>query len=114
MTDPVLSIRDLSVDIPTRHGVVKPVDGVSYDIGAGEILGVVGESGAGKSMAGNAVIGLLNRPAHIAKGEIHLHGKRIDNLSPDAMRRLRGKEIGMVFQDPLTCGGIGLEIPVSR
>ncbi|MDJ1006988.1 MAG: ABC transporter ATP-binding protein [Paracoccaceae bacterium] len=102
MTGPVLSIRDLSVEIPTRAGVVKPVDGVSYDIGRGEILGVVGESGAGKSMAGNAVIGLLNPPAHISAGEIWLEGARIDPLQGEAMRRLRGKEIGMVFQDPLT------------
>ena len=102
MAEPVLSIRDLSVEIPTRHGIVKPVDGVSYDIRAGEILGVVGESGAGKSMAGNAVIGLLSPPAHIASGEIWLNGKRIDQLRGEAMRRVRGKEIGMVFQDPLT------------
>ncbi|MDJ0822976.1 MAG: ABC transporter ATP-binding protein [Paracoccaceae bacterium] len=102
MADPVLSIRNLSVDIPTRRGTVKPVEDVSYDIHPGEILGVVGESGAGKSMAGNAVIGLLNRPAHIAQGEIWLNGQRIDQLKGDAMRRLRGKEIGMIFQDPLT------------
>lgn len=102
MTEPVLSIRGLSVDIPTRQGTVKPVDGVSYDIGKGEILGVVGESGAGKSMAGNAVIGLLNPPAHIAGGEIWLNGARIDHLSGEAMRKLRGREIGMIFQDPLT------------
>jgi len=102
MDDSVLSIRGLSVEIPTRHGIVRPVDGVSYDISAGEILGVVGESGAGKSMAGNAVIGLLTPPAHIAKGEIWLNGRRIDQSKGDAMRRLRGKEIGMVFQDPLT------------
>jgi len=102
MSTPVLSIRDLVVDIPTRHAVLRPVDHVSYDIAAGEILGVVGESGAGKSMAGNAVIGLLNRPAHISGGEIWLKDQRIDNLQRDQMRRLRGKEIGMVFQDPLT------------
>jgi peptide/nickel transport system ATP-binding protein len=102
MTQPVLSIRDLIVDIPTRHAILRPVDQVSYDIQAGEILGVVGESGAGKSMAGNAVIGLLNRPAHISGGEIWLKDQRIDNLPYDQMRRLRGKEIGMVFQDPLT------------
>jgi peptide/nickel transport system ATP-binding protein len=99
---PTLSIRDLTVDIPTRHGVLRPVSGVSYDIAPGEILGVVGESGAGKSMAGNAVIGLLSPPAHISAGEIHLNGTRIDPLKGEAMRRLRGKEIGMVFQDPLT------------
>lgn len=99
---PVLSIRNLSVQIPTRHGIVRPVDDVTYDIAAGEILGVVGESGAGKSMAGNAVIGLLNPPAHISNGEIWLNGHRIDQLNGQAMRRLRGKAIGMVFQDPLT------------
>ncbi|MCV6585883.1 MAG: ABC transporter ATP-binding protein [Marinibacterium sp.] len=102
MADPVLSIRDLTVEIPTRHGILRPVDRVSYDIAQGEILGVVGESGAGKSMAGNAVIGLLTPPAHIAGGEIRLNGQRIDTLGPRALRRLRGKDIGMVFQDPLT------------
>lgn len=102
MSEPILSIRDLTVEIPTRHGILRPVDGISYDIGRGEVLGIVGESGAGKSMAGNAVIGLLSPPARIAKGEIHVGGTRIDHLKGDAMRRLRGKEIGMVFQDPLT------------
>ncbi len=99
---PTLSVRDLVVEIPTRRGVLRPVDRVSYDLAPGEILGVVGESGAGKSMTGNAVIGLLDRPAHIAGGEILLNGKRIDNLSRRDMRKIRGKEIGMVFQDPLT------------
>ncbi|MFD0914889.1 ABC transporter ATP-binding protein [Pseudahrensia aquimaris] len=99
---PVLSVRDLSVSIPTRNGVLKPVDEVSFDIAAGEILGVVGESGAGKSMTGNAVIGLLTAPTHISGGEIWLQNERIDHLKGEAMRRLRGKHIGMVFQDPLT------------
>jgi peptide/nickel transport system ATP-binding protein len=102
MTEPTLSIRDLVVEIPTRHGILRPVDRVSYDIMPGEILGVVGESGAGKSMAGNAVIGLLSPPAHIASGEVWLNGARIDNLSRSQMRRKRGREVGMVFQDPLT------------
>ncbi|MBW4708359.1 ABC transporter ATP-binding protein [Roseobacter sp. YSTF-M11] len=102
MNEPILSIRDLTVEIPTRHGILSPVKGVSYDIGRGEILGVVGESGAGKSMAGNAVIGLLSPPAHIAEGEIWVGGTRVDHLAGEQMRRLRGKEIGMVFQDPLT------------
>lgn len=102
MTSPVLSIHNLSVEIPTRAGVVKPVDGVSYGIAGGEILGVVGESGAGKSMVGNAVIGLLSQPAHISGGEIWLNGNRIDPLKGEELRRIRGKEIGMVFQDPLT------------
>ena len=66
LSQPVLSVRDLVVEIPTRTGILKPVDRVSYDIAPGEILGVVGESGAGKSMTGNAVIGLLDRPARIS------------------------------------------------
>ncbi|CUH40637.1 Stage 0 sporulation protein KD [Jannaschia seosinensis] len=99
---PVLSLRDLTVEIPTRHGVLRPVDAVSWDVEAGEILGVVGESGAGKSMTGNAVIGLLDPPARIAGGEVLLEGERIDNLPLQKMRRIRGKRIGMVFQDPLT------------
>ena len=76
MSEPVLSVRNLVVEIPTRHAVLRPVDHVSYDLAPGEILGVVGESGAGKSMTGNAVIGLLDRPAHIAGGEIWLKGQR--------------------------------------
>ncbi|SMC93703.1 ABC transporter ATP-binding protein [Rhizobium sp. RU36D] len=99
---PVLSVRNLVVAIPSRSGISRPVNNISYDIAPGEILGVVGESGAGKSMAGNAIIGLLDRPAHIASGEIWLNGQRIDNLPPDALRRIRGRRIGMVFQDPLT------------
>ncbi|WP_255588438.1 ABC transporter ATP-binding protein [Jannaschia pagri] len=99
---PVLSLRDLTVDIPTRHGTLRPVDRVSWDIHAGEILGVVGESGAGKSMTGNAVIGLLDPPAHISGGEVLLEGERIDHYTLPQMRRVRGKRIGMVFQDPLT------------
>jgi peptide/nickel transport system ATP-binding protein len=98
----VLSLRNLTVDIPTRHGTLRPVDAVSWDVAAGEILGVVGESGAGKSMTGNAVIGLLDPPAHISGGQVLLEGERIDDLPLSAMRRIRGKRIGMVFQDPLT------------
>ncbi|PKP63569.1 MAG: methionine ABC transporter ATP-binding protein, partial [Alphaproteobacteria bacterium HGW-Alphaproteobacteria-8] len=85
-----------------RSGLVRPVDGVSFDIEAGEILGVVGESGAGKSMTGAAVIGLIDPPGRIAGGEVLLDGARIDDLAPEALRRVRGKRIGMVFQDPLT------------
>ena len=102
MTEPVLSIRDLTVEIPTRQGLFKPVRNVTYDIRPGEIRGVVGESGAGKSMTGNAVIGLLDAPAKVASGEIWLKGRRIDNLNAEEKRAIRGKEIGMIFQDPLT------------
>ena len=102
MGDNVLEIIGLGVEIPTRQGILRPVDNLSLKIGRGKILGIVGESGAGKSMSGNAVIGLLDSPAHISGGEIWLNGKRIDNLSREQMRKVRGKEIGMVFQDPLT------------
>ncbi|MEM1374735.1 MAG: ABC transporter ATP-binding protein [Pseudomonadota bacterium] len=102
MTEPVLSIRNVTVDIPTRHGLFQPVRNVSYDIRPGEIRGVVGESGAGKSMTGNAVIGLLDPPARIAEGEVWLNGRRIDGLDAEEKRALRGKEIAMIFQDPLT------------
>jgi len=102
MTAPVLSVRDLRIEFATRRGPLVAVDGVSFDIAAGEVLGVVGESGAGKSLTGSAVIGLIEPPGRIAGGEILLRGERIDNLPPSRMRLLRGKRIGMVFQDPLT------------
>ena len=101
-TTPVLSVRKLRVEFPTRRGTLRAVDDISFDIAAGEVLGVVGESGAGKSMTGTAVIGLLEPPGRIAGGEVLLKGRRIDNLPNEEMRKLRGKRIGMVFQDPLT------------
>ena len=97
-----LSVRNLRVEIPTRRGVLTAIDDLSFDIAPGEVLGVVGESGAGKSITGSAIIGLLDPPGRIAGGEIRLGGERIDNLSPSAMRQVRGKRIGMIFQDPLT------------
>lgn len=99
---PVLSVRDLRVEFVTRRGVLTAIDGVSFEIARGEVLGVVGESGAGKSLTGSAVIGLIDPPGRIARGEIRLNGQRIEKLPPEAMRRLRGKRIGMIFQDPLT------------
>ncbi|HRP79164.1 MAG TPA: ABC transporter ATP-binding protein, partial [Aquamicrobium sp.] len=102
MTEPIISVRNLVVEFPLRRGLFTAVDDVSFDIMPGEILGVVGESGAGKSMTGAAIIGLIEPPGHIAGGEIHLKGRRIDNLPPEEMAKIRGKRIGMVFQDPLT------------
>jgi peptide/nickel transport system ATP-binding protein len=102
MTQPLLSVRNLRVEFPTRRGTLVAVDDVSFDIMPGEVLGVVGESGAGKSLTGTAVIGLLEPPGRIGAGEIRLKGERIDDLPPARMRRIRGKRIGMVFQDPLT------------
>ncbi|MDM0086574.1 MULTISPECIES: ABC transporter ATP-binding protein [unclassified Variovorax] len=98
----VLRVRDLSVEFDTHRGVMRVLDGVSFDIAPGEILGVVGESGAGKSMTGAAVIGLIEPPGRIAGGTVELHGERIDTLRGEDLRRLRGRRIGSVFQDPLT------------
>jgi peptide/nickel transport system ATP-binding protein len=102
MSEPLLSLRDVSVEFPTRRGMLKALDKVSFDIAPGEILGVVGESGAGKSMTGAAIIGLIDRPGRISGGEIRLHGERIDNLPEERLRAIRGRRIGMIFQDPLT------------
>ncbi|HEY5299300.1 MAG TPA: ABC transporter ATP-binding protein [Acetobacteraceae bacterium] len=98
----LLEVRDLTVEFPTRRGVLRALDQVSFSIESGEVLGVVGESGAGKSLTGAAIIGLLEPPGRIAGGQVLLEGKRIDDLPPEAMRRLRGRRIGAVFQDPLT------------
>ena len=102
MTTPVLSVRDLTVEFVTRRGTLRALDRVSFEIGRGEVLGVVGESGAGKSVTGSAVIGLIDPPGRIATGEVTLSGERIDNLPAERLRRVRGKRIGMIFQDPLT------------
>ncbi|MBV8704681.1 MAG: ABC transporter ATP-binding protein [Acetobacteraceae bacterium] len=98
----LLEVRDLTVEFPTRRGVLRALDRVSFSIDSGEVLGVVGESGAGKSLTGAAIIGLLEPPGRIADGQVWLHGKRIDDLPARAMRRVRGRQIGAVFQDPLT------------
>src|SRR5512137_2929698 len=102
MTAPLLEVRNLRVEFPTRRGTLLAVDDVSFSIAPGEVLGVVGESGAGKSLTGAAVIGLLEPPGRIARGEVKLAGLRIDNLPADEMRKVRGREVGAVFQDPLT------------
>ena len=102
MTPPLLEVEGLRVEFPTRRGTLVAVDGVSFAIARGEVLGMVGESGAGKSLTGNAIIGLLEPPGRIAAGAIRLSGARIDGLAPDEMRRIRGRRIGAIFQDPLT------------
>lgn len=99
---PILEVRNLCVEFPGRHGVVTALSDVSLDIRPGEILGVVGESGAGKSMTGLAIQGLLEHPGRIAAGEVWLDGRRIDHLGDRDMEKVRGREIGAIFQDPLT------------
>jgi peptide/nickel transport system ATP-binding protein len=98
----LLKVQNLVVDFPSRRGTLRALDDISFEIAPGEILGVVGESGAGKSLAGAAIIGLLEPPGRVASGQILLEGERIDNLSFDRMRHIRGRKIGAIFQDPLT------------
>jgi len=97
-----LTIKHMRIDFPSRHGTLVAVDDVALVLAPGEILGIVGESGAGKSTIGNGVIDLLEPPGRMSKGEIYLQGQRIDNLSEHEIRHLRGRRIGMIFQDPQT------------
>ena len=101
-TQPLLSVLNLRIEFPTRRGILVAVDDISFNIAPGEILGVVGESGAGKSLTGAAIIGLLEPPGRIAQGQILLEGQRIDNLPYEKRRKFRGRRIGAIFQDPLT------------
>ena len=98
----LLEVDRLCVEFPTRRGVLRALEDVTFAIEAGEVLGVVGESGAGKSLTGAAIIGLLEPPGRIAGGEVRLDGKRIDTLTREQMRPIRGRQIGAIFQDPLT------------
>nr|WP_315493337.1 ABC transporter ATP-binding protein [uncultured Rhodoferax sp.] len=98
----LLQVKNLVVEFPSRKGTLRALDDVSFDIAPGEILGVVGESGAGKSLTGAAIIGLLEPPGRVGSGEILLEGQRIDNLPYAQMRAIRGRKIGAIFQDPLT------------
>lgn len=100
--DPVLDIDNLVVEIQSRHGVVTPVDGVSLRVEAGETLGIVGESGCGKSMTGLAIMQLLPNGGRVAGGHIRLGGRDLTQLSAGDMREIRGNDIGMIFQDPMT------------
>ncbi|MDP3823463.1 MAG: ABC transporter ATP-binding protein [Burkholderiales bacterium] len=102
MPSPLLEVKNLRVEFPTRRGTLVALDDISFDIAPGEILGVVGESGAGKSLTGSAIIGLLDPPGRVASGEIRFDGRRIDNLPYEEMRKVRGRQIGAIFQDPLT------------
>ncbi len=98
----LLQVQNLIVEFPGRHGTLRALDDISFEIAPGEILGVVGESGAGKSLTGAAIIGLLEPPGRIGGGQIILEGERIDGLPYERMRHIRGRKIGAIFQDPLT------------
>ncbi|CEO37745.1 dipeptide ABC transporter ATP-binding protein [Photobacterium kishitanii] len=98
----LLEVKNLRIEYPSRHGVHAAVKSLSFSIERGEIVGVVGESGAGKSTVGNAVIDLLSPPGKIASGDVFLDGNKISGLSADKMRQVRGSKIGFIFQDPMT------------
>ncbi|WP_163923049.1 ABC transporter ATP-binding protein [Photobacterium sp. Alg240-V54] len=98
----LLEVKNLRIEYPSRHGTHAAVKSLSFTIERGEIVGVVGESGAGKSTVGNAVIDLLSPPGQIASGEVFLDGNKISGLTPEQMRQVRGSKIGFIFQDPMT------------
>jgi peptide/nickel transport system ATP-binding protein len=98
----LLEVDRLRIEFPTRRGILVAVDDVSFSIEEGEVLGVVGESGAGKSVTGAAVIGLLEPPGRIGRGDIRFEGRQLNGLPQETMRRIRGAKIGAIFQDPLT------------
>ena len=101
MSDPVLSVQDLSTHFFTRAGVVKAVNGVSFELSRGEILGLVGESGSGKTVTGFSLLGLVDAPGRIVEGSVMLNGVELTTLGEPDLRQRRGREISMIFQDPI-------------
>ncbi len=99
---PLLSVKNLTIEFPNRHGTSVAVDKVSLSVESGEILGLVGESGAGKSTIGNGIVQLLSQPGRVTSGEVKLNGKLISQLDRSAIRAVRGSRIGFIFQDPMT------------
>ncbi|MEM7444145.1 MAG: ABC transporter ATP-binding protein [Pseudomonadota bacterium] len=101
MADPILKVRNLRTYFHTKAGVVKSVDDVSFEVAPGEILGVVGESGSGKSVTGFSIMGLVDPPGRVDGGSIMFDGRELVGLDDNQMRRLRGKRVAMIFQDPM-------------
>ena len=98
---PILEVRNLQTHFFTKAGVLKAVDGVSFEIGAGEIIGLVGESGSGKSITGFSILGLIDSPGRIVGGQIMFKGKDLITRTPVEMQKMRGRRIAMIFQDPM-------------
>ena len=101
MSEPVLSVKNLCTHFFTRAGVVKAVNGVSFDLARGEIMGLVGESGSGKTVTGFSLLGLVDAPGRIVEGSVMLNGIELTTLSETELRKRRGREISMIFQDPI-------------
>ncbi|WEX09301.1 ABC transporter ATP-binding protein [Chelativorans sp. AA-79] len=101
MSAPLLEVSGLKTQFPTATGVAKAVDGVSFTLERGEVLGLVGESGSGKSVTGFSLIGLVDEPGRVVEGSVRYQGRELIDLSPRELRRIRGREIAMVFQDPM-------------
>src|ERR671915_812016 len=102
MADPLLSVKDLRVSFATEEGIVQAVDGVSFDLAAGEVLAVGGEAGSGKSVTAMTLMGLTRSPNAMFEGTAHYKGTELIGASEDELRRVRGAEIAMIFQDPMT------------
>jgi len=102
MTAPLLQVRDLATQFPTRAGIAKAVDGVSFDVNPGEIVGLVGESGSGKSVTGYSILGLIDPPGRITGGSVRFEGREMIGLRKEDLRALRGRRVAMVFQDPMS------------
>ena len=98
---PILQVKNLQTHFFTKSGVLKAVDGVSFKIGAGEIIGLVGESGSGKSITGFSILGLVDAPGRIVGGQILFKGRDLSSIPPAEMQKLRGSRIAMIFQDPM-------------
>ena len=101
MTEPILSVRDLTVTFAAREGLLTAVNGVSFEVGRGEVLGLVGESGSGKSVTGLAILGLIDPPGRVAAGSVRLSGEELIGKPEAELRGLRGKRVAMIFQDPM-------------
>src|SRR5712692_3252453 len=101
MSPPVLAVSGLKTHFFLREGIVKAVDGVSLTVGRGEVLGLVGESGSGKTVTGWSILGLLDPPGRIVEGSIRLNGEELIGASAETLRAHRGRDIAMIFQDPM-------------
>src|SRR5438552_1354051 len=110
MPEPILRVEDLTTHFFTREGLLKAVNGVSFELERGQILGLVGESGSGKSVTALSILQLVPHPGKIISGSVYLEGRHLSQLKGEELRRVRGREISMIFQDPVT--GLNPVLPI--